>query len=518
LGEGQGGGDDAGGSSVATYDVYVSDNGGPFSLWQSATTATSAAFTGQNGDNYGFYSVATDNVGNRQPQPNTAQASTTLAVVPTQVQSVVVNDGSNQRSEVRSITITFADAVTFAGGAGNAVAAFQLRHIQTGNYVGLSASVLADVQGRTVVTLTFTGADTDPVSGQNGGALSLADGRYQLTVLAGSIVGGNGLALDGDANGSSGGDYVSAADSYQGSGPHLYRLYGDATGDGVNDPSDLNFFRNTFNVNNTQAAFIAYLDANNDGVVDPTDLNEYRTRFNRNVFGGPVVILPPTVDSVVVNGGEDQRSEVRSITVTFSGLVQFACGPLAAASAFRLVNLADGKAVALAAMVFTDDRGRTAVTLTFAGAETDPVSGLHGGQLSLADGLYQLTVLSNAVTGTNGMALDGDANGSAGDNYVSPTDAYHGNGLHLYRLFGDADGDGVVDTTDLSFLRSSLNSGAGNSFYLSYLDADNSGNIDIGDLEQFRRRFNRNVFWFRAAGDAFDLTVFNPRRGVDAAL
>jgi hypothetical protein len=42
-----------------------------------ATTHTSATFTGQNGHTYAFYSVATDNVGNREATPSTAQASTT---------------------------------------------------------------------------------------------------------------------------------------------------------------------------------------------------------------------------------------------------------------------------------------------------------------------------------------------------------------------------------------------------------------------------------------------------------
>jgi RHS repeat-associated protein len=70
--------DDPGGSGIATYDIFVSDNGGPFTLWQSATTATSAIFTGVNGHSYGFYSAATDNVGNVQPTPTAAQATTTV--------------------------------------------------------------------------------------------------------------------------------------------------------------------------------------------------------------------------------------------------------------------------------------------------------------------------------------------------------------------------------------------------------------------------------------------------------
>jgi hypothetical protein len=66
--------------------------------------------------------------------------------------------------------------------------------------------------------------------------------------------------------------------------------------------------------------------------------------------------------------------------------------------------------------------------------------------------------------------------------------------LHLYRLFGDTDGNGVVDQIDLAQFRSANNSSAGSPAYLAYLDADNSGNIDQFDLAQFRQRSNANVF------------------------
>ena len=69
--------DDPGGSGIDSFDVYVSDDGGPFTLWQHDTTATSATFTGVDGHTYGFYSVAFDNAGNAQPTPSAAQATTT---------------------------------------------------------------------------------------------------------------------------------------------------------------------------------------------------------------------------------------------------------------------------------------------------------------------------------------------------------------------------------------------------------------------------------------------------------
>ena len=83
---------------------------------------------------------------------------------PITIAGVQVNDGSAQRSEVRSLTVTFSGAVSFAGGNANAAAAFQLTHLQTGNNVALSAAVSTNSQGQTVVTLSFSGLETDPVS------------------------------------------------------------------------------------------------------------------------------------------------------------------------------------------------------------------------------------------------------------------------------------------------------------------------------------------------------------------
>ena len=70
-------GSDDDGSGIASYSVYVSDNGGPFTLFQSSAAAGSATFAGQVGHTYGFYSVATSNVGNSQSTPSAAQTSTT---------------------------------------------------------------------------------------------------------------------------------------------------------------------------------------------------------------------------------------------------------------------------------------------------------------------------------------------------------------------------------------------------------------------------------------------------------
>ena len=66
--------------------------------------------------------------------------------------------------------------------------------------------------------------------------------------------------------------------------------------------------------------------------------------------------------------------------------------------------------------------------------------------------------------------------------------------LHLYRLFGDATGDGIVDQIDLGYFRSANNTSIGNPEYLYYFDSDNSGTIDMYDLGQFRTRNNTSIY------------------------
>lgn len=68
--------DDTGGSGVAYYDVYFTDNGGECKLFAGHTTATSSTFSGLRGHTSAFYSVATDNVGNTEAAPASPEAHT----------------------------------------------------------------------------------------------------------------------------------------------------------------------------------------------------------------------------------------------------------------------------------------------------------------------------------------------------------------------------------------------------------------------------------------------------------
>jgi len=71
------GNDDPGGSGIRNYDIYVSDNSGPYTLW-ATIPETSAIFTGEYGHQYSFYSRARDNVGNIEDAPTSADATTRI--------------------------------------------------------------------------------------------------------------------------------------------------------------------------------------------------------------------------------------------------------------------------------------------------------------------------------------------------------------------------------------------------------------------------------------------------------
>ena len=65
--------DDPGGSGIHDYTLFVSENGGIFSAYQSGITDTATSFTGIAGNIYGFFTQATDNVGNQELLKNRAE-------------------------------------------------------------------------------------------------------------------------------------------------------------------------------------------------------------------------------------------------------------------------------------------------------------------------------------------------------------------------------------------------------------------------------------------------------------
>jgi hypothetical protein len=176
-------------------------------------------------------------------------------IAPARVASVVVNDGSAQRSMVNSLTVTFDGPVTLDDGA------FELsRQDRSPVKLTVTASV---VDGRTVAVLTFAGPEI--VGG------SLPDGSYTLTVRADQVHDRWGRELDGDGDGSAGGDRT---DSFS-------RLFGDSDGDGDVDWVDRDLFRSAFKKSAGEAGYLWFFDFDGNGDVDGHDNGLFNRRFGQ---------------------------------------------------------------------------------------------------------------------------------------------------------------------------------------------------------------------------------------------
>jgi hypothetical protein len=205
-----------------------------------------------------------------------------------------------------------------------------------------------------------------------------------------------------------------------------------------------------------------------------------------NVFGA--VAAAPKVESIAFGNGQiipgatlPQRSMITSIKVTFDSDVSLD------ADAFLLETSSINGGGAFAPVAFTVNQGlpvlvagKTEVTLTFSG------TGISGG--SLADGNYRITALSSKIRSTVGsIALDGDNNGSAGGDFVEGESATD----NFFRLFGDSDGNGVMNPIETNRFRATVGRSTGDPAFNPLFDVDGNGSITPADTNQFRQRVGK---------------------------
>ena len=185
-----------------------------------------------------------------------------------------------------------------------------------------------------------------------------------------------------------------------------------------------------------------------------------------------------TVTSVVVNGNNAalagaQRSMVDSILYTFSQAVT-----LAATNAFT-IGMHSSQTGTVPTLSWTainpnSDGSSTQWAVAFSGV------GVTGG--SIADGVYDITLNAAAVTS--------DANPSV---TVQPraTDTF-------YRLFGDAQGTGKVNSADYTAFLSTYGLNASGAGYLGYFADDGTTKIDSADYNAFLGNYGKKLIGFTA--------------------
>ena len=169
----------------------------------------------------------------------------TLAVPPA-LQRVTVNDGSAQRSRVTSLTVSFSQPVTLAGGAITLAA-------DNASVGVVPTYAWSSTDGGLNYVVTFNG--TSVIGG------SIADGRYSLTVHAGLVQNAAGAAMESDQT------------------VAFHRFFGDIDGDAGVSIADFNPFASSFGTNSSSTGFNAAFDWDADGVISIGDFNPFATRF-----------------------------------------------------------------------------------------------------------------------------------------------------------------------------------------------------------------------------------------------
>jgi len=164
------------------------------------------------------------------------------------VEGVVINNNAVQRSRVTVLEVTLNGVVPNTPAN---KAAITVQNRQTLANVGLGYTFDYSTPGKTKITLSFTGVETE--------FGSLKDGNYQLNI-------GAGLTHAGGTLGS--------AFTYGGVAGHkFYRLFGDADGNRTINSIDYNALLASFGSNDPK------FDINMSGTVDSVDYNALLVRF-----------------------------------------------------------------------------------------------------------------------------------------------------------------------------------------------------------------------------------------------
>ncbi len=173
-------------------------------------------------------------------------------------------------------------------------------------------------------------------------------------------------------------------------------------------------------------------------------------------------VPPRLVGDLVIEGGDAQRSMVRTLELTIQGNVASSLD----ASDFLLVRHDETGDVSIIPTI-AFDAATGVVTLTF--------PDLTGA--SLADGNHTLTIVASGITTPGGLPLL-DANGQPfGSN---PSFAFH-------RYFGDSDGDRDVDFLDTFRFQSSYLTNQAADRYDPRIDREADGDVDALDLFHFMK-------------------------------
>ena len=411
--------DAPGGSGIATYSVYVSDNGGAIKPFVTNTTATSASFTGQVGHTYSFYSVATDNVGNVQPTPTAAQATTQLLALPTSTVNplpattnatsftlswsgspgsgassiasfeIFVSDDSGSFTPFQKDTT--ATSATFTGQAGHLYGFYSIATDNLGNVQTTPTSAQATTQ---IVVATTQPAFLQFSSAQF--AANVTDGSHQILVSRA----GNLTATVSVVVSSPGGPDVAAFQQTISFGPNTLSA-------AVNVP-----ILNNGQPGMSDVVIPLSLSTPGAGAKLGATVSANLVVHDNNPFPSPVTVNSVRLATEKIKVGKGKKAKTKVETVL---QLQFS-GALSGASNLGAYQLLSGKTkkrvttynkrVPLASAVYSASATSWTVMLV-------PTNKLNLSQPE------QLRITAADLTDAFGRPLDGDDNGQPGGDFVA---------------------------------------------------------------------------------------------------
>ncbi len=162
--------------------------------------------------------------------------------------------------------------------------------------------------------------------------------------------------------------------------------------------------------------------------------------------------LPPTVSSSQFN-----FETGHSISIVFSHDVQASF----TTADVQLLNLTTSTLIATGTMSLSYLGGTNPATITFPGQP----------DAQLPDGNYRLTLLASGITDFAGNFLDGDGNGTGGDNYS----------FLFFFLNGDANRDKRVNLDDFNILAANFGQ-SGRTFSQGNFNYDPAGTVNLNDF------------------------------------
>ena len=186
------------------------------------------------------------------------------------------------------------------------------------------------------------------------------------------------------------------------------------------------------------------------------------------------ILRLPSVENLIVNGGETQRSQLTSVLVQFNAIVD------APEDAFTIIDRQTASAIGSVVVNNSIVDDKTQSLLTF---DSGPGVIDRGTENSLVDGNYQFSIDASKVNLTGHPTLKMETDYMIGDEEVD----------RLFRYLGDNNADRKTDALDFSAFLATFQKSSSDAAFRAGFDNNGDNRVDALDFSAFLSRFNKRL-------------------------